>query len=420
MWFAEGSWIASIGATVPEAKLSSRVLRFNGSAQSAQAVDVTNAGEADLKIASVAVVGSDRDAFAMTKDGCSGRAVAVKASCRIEVSYTTGPDTRVRAARLSITDNGTGTPHAVSLLAQLPDCKLPLYATPPNSFSSQGEFLSVRGGGVEDDPSGRYVTASSTRLSQSQASPILFGYGPATYVRAAKRWVPSSDGGISPDGTRYAFIEYGQPFDRKLHVVDIATGRDRTLPLEKGPWGLIAFTAEGLYLHQSYEGVGFGAMVVNPDSGAVLRTILRDTAVHLVSGQLAWTVTRNAADTLPQPPGMGGSNNQVESRDLITSQKTTWLYRPGSDLSVIAVTKGSIVVGGRDWSSNFLVVLTAPGQAVMVTVPGTSDPIPLGGGIVADANGWWFGSLDGVYLWTAHTGAILVSEATGAPAGACA
>jgi hypothetical protein len=56
----------------------------------------------------------------------------------------------------------------------------------------------------------------------------------------------------------------------------------------------------------------------------------------------------------------------------------------------------------------------------MVTVPGTSDPIPLGGGIVADANDWWFGSLDGLYLWTAHTGAILVSEATEAPAGACA
>jgi len=41
------------------------------------------------------------------------------------------------------------------------------------------------------------------------------------------------------------------------------------------------------------------------------------------------------------------------------------------------------------------------------------------GGLVADSNGWWLGSLDGVYLWTSRTGAILVSESLAAPAGTC-
>jgi len=118
MWFAEGSWIASIGITVPEAKVSSRILRFGpGSAPNRQAVDITNTGEGDLKIAGVAVVGSGREAFATTKDSCTGRALAVKATCRIEVSFTAGSDTGVRAARLAITDNASGSPHSVSLVA---------------------------------------------------------------------------------------------------------------------------------------------------------------------------------------------------------------------------------------------------------------------------------------------------------------
>jgi hypothetical protein len=420
MWFAEGSWIASIGITVPEAKLSSRLIRFSNGTPSVQVVDVTNPGEADLKVAGVAVVGSDRDAFAMTKDGCSGRALPTKATCRVEVSFTAGSDVGVRAARLAISDNATGSPHAVSLVAQLPDCKLPLYATTPDSPSSQGQFLSLRDGVVVDDPSGRYVTASSTRLSQSQKSPTLAGYGPMTYVRAANRWVPTSDSGISPDGSRYAYIEYAQPFEGKLHVVDIATGHDRTLPMERGPWGLLAFTGDAIYMHQSYEGTGPGAMVVDPESGAVLRTILGDTVVQLISGQMAWTAWRNPADNLPEPPGMGGGTNEVQSRNIITSQKTVWLYRPGSNLYVVAVARGSIVVSVWDGGSSVLMVVTSPGEAVPINVPDTKEPIPYGGAIVGDVIGWWFGSSDGLYLRTPHTGTILVSNVTASPAGACA
>ena len=85
-----------------------------------------------------------------------------------------------------------------------------------------------------------------------------------------------------------------------------------------------------------------------------------------------------------------------------------------------AATLGSIVVSGYDMTGNVLLVVSAPGKAVPITVPETGEPIPSSSGAVADANGWWFGSLDGVYLWTPRTGAIHVSELTAAPAGACA
>ena len=418
LWFTEGSWIASIGTTVPEARLSSRVLTFNrGSVSNVQAVDITNTGEAALKIADVAIVGSDQGAFTKAKDGCNGRAVAVGASCRIEVSFAAGPDSGVRGARLAITDNASGSPHRVSLVAQLPDCKLPLFATASDSSVSQGEFLSLRDGVLVQDPTGRFVP-DGTR-SRSEASPVLHGYLTATYDRTAGRWVPTAESTISPDGLRYAYVEYSQPFQTQLHVVDIASGRDRTLPLADGPWGVIAFTDDGIYAHRSYEGIAPGLTLINPESGAAT-AVFGDSIVHLVSARVAWIATRNQSDTLPEPPGIGGSSNEVQSLDLVTAQKTTWLYRAGADLYVSAATKGSIVVTGRDMASNFELVVTAPGQAVSIVIPESSEPIPSSGGAIADSNGWWFGSLDGVYLWTPHTGAILVSEATAVPAGICA
>ena len=135
---------------------------------------------------------------------------------------------------------------------------------------------------------------------------------------------------------------------------------------------------------------------------------------------MAWIATHNNADTLPGPPGIGGSNNEIQGRDLNTSMTTTWMYRPGSNLYVAGAADGSIVVSGYDTTSSYLWALSAPGQAQPVTIPGASDAVPSASGLVADANGWWVGSLDGIYLWTARHGAVLVSESLAAPAGACA
>jgi streptogramin lyase len=411
MWFAEGGKLASIGLTVPQANLSARVLNL-GSAPAVRSVDVTNVGEGDLRIDSVALIGSDRAAFAMTHDECTGRFLPAFVSCRIDVSFLAGSGQGLRAAQLAITDNGTASPQAVSLVAQLPDCKLPLFTS-----TSDGEFLSLRDGGPAVDPQGRFVTSGTQ--SKSEASPVLDGHLPATYDRTAKRWVPTAAVEISADGSRYAYVDYSVPMTGQLHVVDIASGADRTLPTPSGFWGVIGFTSEGIYMHQGYEGPGPGLTLVNPDTGAT-RTVFTDSVVHLVTGGVAWIADRNTSDTLPQPPGMGGSFNEVSSRDLNTSRTTPWVYRPGSNLQVIAAANGSIVVQAYDQGPGALLVVSAPGQAQPVTVAGTGGAVPLSGGLVNDAMGWWMGSLDGLYLWTPHTGAILVSELTAAPAGQCA
>jgi len=418
LWFTEAgvSRIASIGTTVPEASFSSRVLSFAGGSSTPREVTVTNTGDADLAIAGLALVGPDKSAFKVAHDDCTGHRLAVQASCHIDVAFTPGSDAGIRAARIAISDNATASPQSVSLVAQLPDCKLPVFIS--TDSTAQGGFLSLHNGVVTLDPKGGFVVGAL--LSHSQASPVLYGQLPATYDDAADRWVPG--GGVSPDGLRYAWVEFNsQASNFHVHVTDIATGRDRVLNLPTGNWSVLAFTTAGLYVDQSYPEVGAapGLWLVNPDSGAQ-QLLFSDASVQTVSGHMAWIATRNNADTLPGPPGIGGSNNEIQGRDLLTSVTTTWLYRPGSNLYMGGAANGSIVVSGYDTTSSYLWVLSAPGQAQPITVPGTSDAVPSSSGLIADANGWWIGSLDGVYLWTPHTGAILISELLASPAGACA
>lgn len=419
MWFTEAgvSKIASIGLTVPATTFSARVLNFGpASTPTMRTVNVTNTGDGPLSMVTASVAGPNHQLFNVTRDTCSGHMVAVQAQCSLEVAFKPGAARGYAAALLRLVDNASGSPQAVSLIAQLPDCRLPLFASTASSSTSHGEFLSLRDGAVVEDPKGSFVTQGTQ--SQSQADPVLLGQLPASYDRAAGRWVPASDRAISADGSRYAYVDYRQAFDFHVHVVDVASGNDRTLPLPSGSWGLLSFTNEGIYLVQSYEGISPGLTLVNPDSGAI-RTVFSDSIVSLVSGHTAWIEARNDTDPLPQPPGIGGSNNEVQSRDLSTSQTTSWFYRAGSDLHVVGVANGSIVVSGRDSNSSYLWVVSSPGQAEAITVPGTGDVLPVTSGLIADANGWWLGSLDGVYLWTPHTGAILVSESPAAPAGAC-
>ena len=415
LWFTEGSRIGSIGTTVPEAQLNVRALNFTPGSPTQREVTVTNTGEAELTVAGVRLVGSDQAAFKVIHDDCSGSRVAVQSACRIDVAFHPGSESGVRAARLAITDNATASPRSVSLVAQLPDCKLPVFIS--TGSTAQGEFVSLRDDGVTLDPKGGFVAGGLP--SHSEASPVLYGQLPATYDPAADRWVPTSDRAISPDGSRYAYVNYTQPMQGELRVVDVATGGERTLSLQSGPTGLIGWTSDGIYLQATYEGVGPGLWLVNPDSGAI-RQIFGDSIVQLISGGVAWIVARNESDPMPDPGGIGQSHNEVQSRDLRTSQTTTWQYRSGSDLYVVGAANGSIVVSGRQGGSDLLLLVTSPGQAIPITVPETGDAVPYSNGVIGDAHGWWIASRDGIYLWTPHTGAVLISTLSAAPAGACA
>ena len=416
LWFTEGGRIGNIGVRVPEAELSDRVVRFPSGAIT-RSVTITNSGEAALHISSASLVGVDHSQFAKVNDGCSGRVIAVHATCRIGVTFDPEAGSGVRAARLAITDDATGSPQSVSLVAQLPSCRLPLFSITPSM--STGEFLSLPGGQIVADPNGGFATSGV--VSRSEAQPVLKGTLPAVYDRAAGRWVPVGTGAISPDGSRYAYTDYSPRPNGAftLHVVDIASGRDRALALATDSWSALAFTAEGIYAHKAYEGGGPGLWLIDPDSGAV-RTIFTDSTVMAVSGQTAWIGTFNKSDPLPQPPGEGGGYNEVQGRDLKTSTVTTWLYRSGTNLGVIQASGAPILVSGYDSSGSYLWAVGAPGKADPIADPGNDADFAYASAFPAPPDGWWLGTLGGIYLWTPRTGAVLIADVDATPAGACA
>jgi streptogramin lyase len=413
MWFTEVgvNSIASIGLTVPENTPSTRVLNFGPASRSMQ-VNITNTGDGPLRMVSATVAGPDHAMFNITDDKCSGHTEAAGAHCAIDVAFSPGAGDRIIAAYLNVVDNATGSPHFISLLGRLPDCRLPLYTNSPG----RGQYLSVATGTVADDSSGAFVTDNNT--SRSVMTPVLYGTQPASFDQGAKRWVPAPTEAVSPDGTRYAYVEFSQVVLNRIHVVDVGTGRDSILPLPIGFWAIIGFAREGIYVDQRYEGIGPGLTLVDPDSGA-MRTLFSDSAAMFVSGQMAWIGGRDATDPLPQPPGIGGAFNEVQSRDLKTSATTTWIYRPGSSMYVITGTEGSVVVTGYDANGSYVWFANAPGQAEAITGPELANPLAFPVSRI-DTIGLWLGTLDGLFLWTHRTGPILVADTVAAPAGTCA
>src|SRR5437588_9586307 len=79
---------------------------------SAELVTLTNSGTGALNVSSIAITGTNTGDFAET-DNC-GSSVAAGASCAINVKFMPGA-AGSRTAAITITDNATGSPQAVTL-----------------------------------------------------------------------------------------------------------------------------------------------------------------------------------------------------------------------------------------------------------------------------------------------------------------
>ena len=100
----------------PVASVSSSSVAFGnqsvGASSTAQAVTLTNSGNAALSVTSIAVFGTNAGDFAQTNN--CGISVAAGANCTISLTFTPSA-AGSRAASLAINDNATGSPQSVSL-----------------------------------------------------------------------------------------------------------------------------------------------------------------------------------------------------------------------------------------------------------------------------------------------------------------
>jgi streptogramin lyase len=399
IWFTEADArrVGNIGLTVPEVKLSSRIVDFGTATQT---VTVRSVGDGPLRVISVRLTGADREAFQVTGDSCSGKVIAVGGKCEVRLSHAAGSAAALQVARLEILDNATGSPHEVSLLAGLTPCRLPIV----QSTVLRGPFAA----GFLQLSDGTFVQDSTVDLS-------------LTNVFQAGKWLPVPEAWVSPDGKQYVSVSQAGRGNLQLHVVDIASGADHAIG-QPGAYSPIAFAREGIYANVPIADSA-GLWLINPTTGAV-RDLQVNDVVEAIGDGVAWVGVVNPQDQHPAVTGLGfKSPDEIDRTDLATGRKATWFYRPGERLNVDRISGGKLLVTASvDWASfpDYWIV-SSPTQADSLTTPGTDYALWAVGGMVADTNGYWLGTTDGVYLWTARTGAILVGDSGPSQvAGTCA
>jgi streptogramin lyase len=420
IWFGETGYpaIASIGIRVPEVLMSMRPQVFNDS--SWQTVSLRNIGEAPLAISGVRITGVDAKLFVKGNDTCAGAPLAPDASCNIELKHVAGGSVGLQSALLELADNATGSPQRLSLLAQVPQCSLPVTSGGDANSPPQGEQLDVRSGRVLYDAYGGFERGSAASGVRTMAPPGLSGPAAGYFDRAVGRWLPvESADAVSPDGSRYAYVALDQGPRSEVRLVDITSGSQKLITIRPDFWRVVAFRQQGIYLHTGYEGVGAGLWLLDPDTGA-LKTVFTDAQVTVVDETDAWLMMRNPSDKLPDPSAMGASSDEILRRDLLTGATTVWLYRPGTSMGVVAVANRMPIVWIYDGLSTTYWIMTRANEAQRMDFPFSSVRYPSIGGFTGDAAGVWAGSLDGVYLWTPRTGGVLMSEVEATPAGICA
>jgi hypothetical protein len=282
-------------------------------------------------------------------------------------------------------------------------CRLPI-STP----DGQGAFIAVSPGTVTFDPQGK---------------------GAHYFDRAFSRWLPVSREAVSPDGAHYAYAEIGSQGGDFLHVVDVGTGKDHVRELTdamgfSSQVAVLNYSTEGIYLVQGFEQPGAGLWLLNPNTGLVRRFSSTIQPIALTPGA-AWAQVLNPADLNPIVTGSstGTLPNEIDRFDLATGKQTTWLYRPGTGLGIIGFDLGGHPVISS--LTNFRET-DDPKAEVMVTLnPDSRRSIykgslakTLGGGI-ADQHGIWFGSPQGIYLYSERDGLEKLSNQPGSPANGC-
>jgi hypothetical protein len=282
-------------------------------------------------------------------------------------------------------------------------CRLPIYLQTgyegSPDFSRQGAFINFPSASMTIDPKGK---------------------GGGYFDRAFNRWLPVTQNAVSPDGAHYAYVDMVQFL---LHVVDVVSGKERTFSLSAiGANDVFGYGAEGIYMTFGFEGL-HGLWLVDPVTGSShqLPQVMTPGAIGI--GGVIWYSEVNPAD--PQPINTASSagilSDQVTSYDIKSGSKTPLLYRPGVGLSVLGLdVRGhpliNVVNKWMDVSSLELWIATDAGtQKTIFKGPLVSTL----GYLIADSHGVWFGSPQGIYLYSESAGLQKVSNQPGFMANGC-
>jgi hypothetical protein len=220
-----------------------------------------------------------------------------------------------------------------------------------------------------------------------------------SYNWAASRWLPVLRAWASPDGARYAWPEYRVgpgPVTGIIHVVDVASGADRTvgLPASATP---IDFASEGVYtVHVIPNSDGASAGLTLVDPAGSFRQIVPDGLWQHIGGGFAFGADVDKSSQA-LPVGTRPAN-RVRRLDLATGAATTYDSEPGREVQILGVQGADPVLAITDGASYTVKVAGAVLYSGPVGAANPSAPV------VADAGTIWLGSQAGA-IWRSDGGA---------------
>jgi hypothetical protein len=276
-----------------------------------------------------------------------------------------------------------------------------------------GGFIEFPDGKYSADPAGTFEQDKSTGTYRwlSTKQPQLVGSIPLLfYDRTMSRWLPTSREAVHPDGTRFAYVTWGpeRTSEQTVHIVDIATGQERTFPAQH-PLGarVFEYSLSGIYLSGGSEGAEVGLWFLDPQSGSK-RLVTEEKIVYVVRDGKAWLGQRISS----QP---GSSPDTLVQLDLTSGTKTTWFHHDDALVWIVGLTSAGVpIVTARTAHGDEVWLVSSPGheKRIYSGPDWFSFPIP-------DSHGIWFLSSYGVYLYSETGGVQKVSNLLGTPAGVC-
>jgi hypothetical protein len=283
-------------------------------------------------------------------------------------------------------------------------CRLPISLVVDAKGSLQGAFVDFPSGKVTVDPSGA---------------------GGVSYSSRFKRWLPSGPNAISADGTRYAYLETWAGFSARgrLHVVDMATGKDQLYEIGSStnqlPFVILAFTQEGIWLSNGgYEAPGGGIFLLDIASGSLKDAGGRAITEPIAGGPGVFWFTDSGPNPEVAPIGFP-LPERVLKLTISNGKSSLWFTKHGSYVQILGTDlAGHPIVGtwvnGGASSDEIVWVISSPNAAKEIgTGHDAFKPI-------ADTHGVWFGGTKGIYLYSEAAGMQKITDKSAYPACTCA
>lgn len=291
----------------------------------------------------------------------------------------------------------SATPAVVATSAWPATCRVPFVSSDSAGVTA---YWMAQDGSVSEDPAGRFL-ARPDSLYQSAATPVLIGPSPLYYDAAQRRWLPVGRESVSPDASRYA---YAVPFTTSVQVVTVATGQEHGYAVPRGPWHVLDFTPDGVYLNQQWEGVGSGLWKLDLRT-TQLRQVLSDRTVTSVLNETAWVWDVDPSARASYSAFAGANMpNRLSRLDLRSGALTHWVTTADAVPNVIGFdVHGSPFIVANGQQENVVELIPAQGQVVKVTTypVGPKGPVFQPRTAIADESGEWLGGPDGLYRYDA-------------------